>query len=423
MSFTRQSVISLVITGGYAVMALAISVLGARLMRLEEFGLYSSVMGHLLILTAATSSLPQLMVREITSADHAGDAGALTGIIRWSVGWVLLSTLVIAGAALVPHLAGAGTAAWWAVFWIGLPVLAAMGLVNALGAALRALDRPILSQIPGAVIRPVLQITALLAVASLVALTAQRAMLILLAAMTAATAVAAVLLAGRLRAVSGARPTYRHRVWGAALMTIGLMIACQRVNQHLGTVMLQYLGTLDQVAFYQPAVEALILLGLPPLAVGLILMPRFRRALLEEDRALQQALVRQAARLVWLCTTAGAVVLIAMGPSGLAAVFGAKFAAAYPGVAIVAAGQLAASTLGNPEVLLAQADRERLVARIMAAGVALNIALSAALIPAFGTEGAAAATAVSLLAIRVALHRACRRLLGLSSGIVDRANR
>ncbi len=417
MSFTRQSVISLVLAGGYAAMALAISILGARLMSLEQYGLYASVMGHILILTALTSALPQLIVREITTADHWEDRGAITGMINWSIGWVLASTLGIAVIAFALRVVLEGHETWWRVFWAGLFVLAAMGMLNALGAVLRALERPILSQLPGSVLRPVLQIALLPTVAAITVLTAERAMVVLLVATFAATATAAVLAARELNNQPDAPIVYRHRIWALAVVTIGVMIVCQRINQHLGTVMLQYLGTFDQVALYQPAVEALILTGLPALAVSLILMPRFRRALLSNDQAEQSALARHAARLVMAMSAVTSAVLIGMGSSGLAAFFGPDFAAAYPGVAIVAGGQLVAALFGSPDVLLAQANREALVARIMGLGVVANFLVTAALIPPLGATGAAAATASALILIRVLLWRACRRELGFSSSV------
>lgn len=418
MSFTRQSLISLILAAGYAGMALSISILGARLMSLEQYGLYASVMGHILILTAVSSALPQLIVREITTADHWQDRGVITGMINWSIGWVIATTLVITAIALAIRGLLDGDDTWWRVFWAGLFVLAAMGVLNVLGAVLRALDRPILSQLPGSVLRPVLQIVLLSTVAAITVLTAERAMVLLLVATFAAMAVSAVLAARELRDQPEAPMVYRHRAWVLAVITIGMMIVCQRVNQHLGTVMLQYLGTLDQVALYQPAVEALVLIGLPALAVSLILMPRFRRALLSQDRAEQAALARQAARLVMGFSAVAAVVLIGIGPSGLAAIFGPDFATAYPGVAIMAGGQLVAALFGSPDVLLAQANREALVAKIMGIGVFLNIIATGILIPPMGAMGAALATASSLILIRVLLWRACRRELGFSSGVI-----
>ncbi|MEM7178277.1 MAG: polysaccharide biosynthesis C-terminal domain-containing protein, partial [Pseudomonadota bacterium] len=124
------------------------------------------------------------------------------------------------------------------------------------------------------------------------------------------------------------------------------------------------------------------------------------------------------ARLVLAISAMASGALIGIGPSGLAAIFGPEFSAAYPGVAIVAAGQLVASLFGSPEVLMAQANREALVARIMGLGVVANIVATALLIPPMGAMGAAVATASALILIRVLLWRACRRELGFSSAVI-----
>lgn len=421
MSFTRQSVISIALAGGYAVMALLISVLSARLMTLDQYGLYASVMGHVLILTALTSGLPQLLVREITSADHAGADDVLRGLIRWSLGWVALSSVLVAIGAAILRLVFPGQPDWWAVFWPGIGVLAGFGVLNVVGAILRALERPIISQLPGSLVRPVLQIAALTLLAGIATITADIAIRILLGATAIAVLAAGILLKARLKGRPVAPSVYLGRAWNLALVTIGMMIVCQRANQHLGTVLLQYLGSVDKVALYQPAVEALVLTGLPALAVTLILMPRLRRALIDGDTRLQQQLVTRSSRLIFACSVLIAVGLLALGPSGLAAIFGATFSEAYPPLAIIAGGQILASAFGNPEVVLAQAHRERLVASIMGTGVACNLMLSVALIPSHGPVGAAIATAAALLGIRIALALACRRALGIAPDVLGKA--
>ncbi|MEM6934496.1 MAG: lipopolysaccharide biosynthesis protein, partial [Pseudomonadota bacterium] len=270
-------------------------------------------------------------------------------------------------------------------------------------------------QIPGSVLRPVLQIAGIVAVASLTTLTAERAILILLVASLLSVGVAVGLLRRRLTIPARTRPVFRGRIWARSLVLLSVMLLCQRIYQHLGTVALQYLGTPEEVALYQPAVEALILTTLPAVALTTILMPRMRAALVDGDRQLQQRLITNSGRLIALCTAGISTLLLALGPTGLALIFGPDFAAAYPAVAIIAVTQVLASLLGLPNVILAQADRERLVAWVMSGGVLLSILASLALIPSFGPLGAALATGITLIGVRFVLSWICRRHLGLET--------
>ncbi|MEM7239311.1 MAG: polysaccharide biosynthesis C-terminal domain-containing protein, partial [Pseudomonadota bacterium] len=285
------------------------------------------------------------------------------------------------------------------------------------------LDRPVLGQIPASTLRPALQIIGIVALVSLMTLTAERAILILLAATGLSVVAAFWMLRRRLRGTRAAVPSYQSRVWFIALATISVTILCQRINQHLGTVLLQYLSNAEAVALYQPAVEALILTSLPGLAVTAILMPRLRTALVGGDHALQQRLITRSGRLIAVCTLAVSAFLLLLGPGGLALIFGAEFGAAYPAVAVIAVTQALAAFLGLPNVVLAQAHRERRVAVTMTGGVVANIAASLMVIPMFGPLGAAVATGLTLLVVRAVLSRACRRDLGLETRITFRVEK
>ncbi|MEM9044186.1 MAG: polysaccharide biosynthesis C-terminal domain-containing protein [Pseudomonadota bacterium] len=423
MSFTGQSFASLAITAFYAIIALAISVLSARLMPLAEYGLYASVMGHVLILTALTSGMPGYLVREVTTADHEGETGVLAGLIRRSVHLILVATILVAVSAWLIWLSGNGDPRWWEGFAIGVGIFTAFGLINALGAILRGLGLPVIGQIPASIVRPVLQLVVLVGITSFVPLNGNLALIILLCASLAALLVASNMLRNVLAGRAQAGPIYRDRVWLIGMATFGLATGFQRINQHLATVTLQQIGTVEQVGLFQPAVEALLVMGLPTLAIMAILMPHLRKAFLDKDQAIQQSLLDRAHRITFFCAVFLAGLFWLLGGAGIAAIFGPAFSAAFPAIAIIALGQVAAAALGNPLAVLIQTDQERTAAKVLIGVAALNLVLLIILIPGLGIEGAAIATSLSIIAGRLVMALHCNRALGLRTWLWPLAHR
>jgi O-antigen/teichoic acid export membrane protein len=68
-------------------------------------------------------------------------------------------------------------------------------------------------------------------------------------------------------------------------------------------------------------------------------------------------------------------------------------------------------------MLLVMTGQPRQAAKWLAASALVNVGLNLALIPSFGVEGAAFATAISIVFWNVALVREIRKRLGVSIGL------
>jgi O-antigen/teichoic acid export membrane protein len=77
--------------------------------------------------------------------------------------------------------------------------------------------------------------------------------------------------------------------------------------------------------------------------------------------------------------------------------FGDDFVVAYPILVILIVGQLANAMTGPVALLLNMTGHQTDAARILGAGVILNVTLNALLIPAYGPTGAALAGTVTMV--------------------------
>jgi O-antigen/teichoic acid export membrane protein len=83
-------------------------------------------------------------------------------------------------------------------------------------------------------------------------------------------------------------------------------------------------------------------------------------------------------------------------------------------MAILLAGILAKALVGPAETLLMMAGKQNICVALYAGALTANVTLNILLIPHFGIEGAAIATASAMGVEAVLLHLAVRRTLGIA---------
>ncbi len=169
----------------------------------------------------------------------------------------------------------------------------------------------------------------------------------------------------------------------------------------------------DQVAIYYAAAKTIALVQFVYFSVKAAAAPRFSAIMAEDDRTALAVFAGQAARWAfWPALLVGLSVL-ALGDF-LLSLFGPSFTDGYPLMLILFSGILAKASVGPAEVLLNMTGRQSLCVALYAAFLACNIALNITLIPYFGLQGAAAATALSMMIEAMSLHVAVRRTLGIT---------
>jgi O-antigen/teichoic acid export membrane protein len=134
-------------------------------------------------------------------------------------------------------------------------------------------------------------------------------------------------------------------------------------------------------------------------------------------RAALQAAVSGAARVVMAISGVAFLVLVLAGRQ-LLQLFGSEFTDGYPAMILLAGGTLFMMALGPVEPLLMMTGHERSAALSGGFATLANLALNVTLVPAFGLEGAAAATAMSGVAWVVVLNRRVVRHLGIHPGVL-----
>jgi O-antigen/teichoic acid export membrane protein len=168
----------------------------------------------------------------------------------------------------------------------------------------------------------------------------------------------------------------------------------------------------DQVAIYFAAAKTIALVQFVYFSVKAAAAPRFSAIIARNDRQELAAFAGQAARWAFWPALAVGLSVLAAG-NLLLSLFGPAFGQGYPLMIILFAGILAKASVGPGEILLNMAGHQRLCVILYAVILSANIALNMLLIPHFGLEGAAMATAAAMMIEAALLHIAVRHRLGI----------
>jgi O-antigen/teichoic acid export membrane protein len=401
--------------------ALLLSVMLARGLGPVQFGEYAFVTTLIYVLSLPIGhALMQLVTRETALAVHIGDGARLAGLMRWGrqrVGVFTAAVVVLISIVALPR------ATWdpadrWTLLVFAAPALPFIGAIALRAGVLAGLKRVVAAQIAELLVRPVTQLT--LVSVALVAGMLNGSVAAIAYTLAAIAGFAMVTLLGRQtrQALPGgaALPKTDSR-WSHAWLPFVLLSAAGALNAQLGVLMLGWLASSDQVGAMQIAEQGSRLVALSLTIVNMVIGPYVVRAWQNDDLDQLQALSRRSARLALLASLPVALPLVLLAGPIVRLTFGADYVAlaAVP-LVILAGAQLVNVAFGSVGLLLTMSGHEHDALFGLAAGLVLNAVAAALLIPPYGATGAAAASALGLVAWNMLLAIRVYRRIRLRPG-------
>ncbi|MHC5117714.1 MAG: oligosaccharide flippase family protein [Planctomycetota bacterium] len=191
-----------------------------------------------------------------------------------------------------------------------------------------------------------------------------------------------------------------------------------QVNFQLGTLILAFFATQEQIGIFAVASQVTARAMLVPDALATVLMPR-----VAGDQTGKRELVAQCARLVWLVCGVLLVVLAVFARPIVTVVFSPKFIDAAVLIQILAVGTLVrcGSKIFVPYLL--GIDRPGVASMSVLVGMITNVALLWWLLPRMGLPGAAVAMSIGYGVSSAILTQGFRRSSGLSFMQIHRYNK
>ena len=401
------------------------TILVARLLQPDRFGDFAFVMSLVTIVSVPpTIGLRQVLAREAAYATAHGDQARLSALWLWALRWSGGITVLLACLLALWALTTQGRSDLRLPLLAGALVLLLLPMPQLFAGVVQGLGRVATSLLPEALVRP----GVLLTLIGLIWATSGQvppAVTTLLLAVALAVALEAVVGAILFRRATGLRPFWaRDRATdlprGAlalSALSFGAIASVHLINNNLDVVMLGLLTGERETGLYRAAtvLSELVAFGLG--VVNFVILPRIAGLHARADREGLQKLVTTSARIIAVMAALGLAVLLLAGGPILSGLFGAEFAQARGALIILAFGQLANALFGPVALVLNMTGHERLTLVGVSIAVVLNAVLNLALIPRYGIEGAAIASASALILWNVVLALLLKRQVGYDSTI------
>lgn len=401
-------------------LAFVISLILARLLGAAGYGIYVYVttwVGLLAVLTVM--GLDKLLVRNIAAYHSQSAWGLMRGLIRRSNQGVLVASLVlmILAAWIGWIFAESSESIMLQAFWLALILLPFYSLTRLSQSAMQGLHRVVIGQVPEMLIQPVLFLF-LIAGAYLLLnkrFSAQWIIVLNILASAVAFGVLAYLLRKALPPeMLSIVPTYEIRLWVRNALPLLLINSMFVINSRTDIIMLGAMKGTELTGIYAVANRGAELITFALTAINVALAPTVAKLYAEGDMRKLQRVVTTTARAIFLFSLPIALILILFGDLFLK-LFGQAFVRGETALAIMCVGQLINAVAGSVGLVLIMTGHERDTAKGIGISAVLNVILNVILIPRWGMEGAAIATASSLITWNFLLAAWAYKRLGIHS--------
>lgn len=396
----KQAMSAVLIQVSNVVVALAASILLARLLGAEGLGVYAFCMGIIQVLVIPASlGLQQLFVREIATDLAEENWGRIRGLLwRGNQGVFVCSMTLSSVLVMWALLSEAGSVYRGGLF--GAAVLLpffAMGKVNS--AALRGLGSLKFSQLSEMTLRPLLFLILMFICmfagepfgsSSAVALQAISGVIVCL--------IVFVVLINKIpSSVKLAKPVYEEKIWFKVSFFFFLLSGLSALNSRLPVLFLGALDLNNETGFFQVAYRSSEVIAFGLIAVSYIVAPELAKLYSQNEKLKLAELILNSSKYMNFYAVLSGVCFLVFAEKIILLVFGLGFGDAVLPFRILCVAQMLNSLFGYSGLILNMIGSEVLTIWCILAGFMFNVLLSILLIPDFGSVGAALASACGLV--------------------------
>lgn len=369
----------------------------------------------------AGMGFPTAVLRYVPQYQDESQWGLMRGVIRcsWWTAAGVGASLAILGGAVVSLLHSSGHLATPESIYLGLALTPLVAIMTIQRQLVRATDAMVLAYAPSYIGRHLLL---LLGVAVLFQLdgTVDSAAALWVAGAAIATVVlvqGATWLRKLPDTYREASPRYEVKHWLRVALPLLLVAGFNVILDQTDLFLLGVLRPSADVGVYNIALKSSVLVTFILTGVNAVAAPRIARVHHEASREKLQELVSTVAHLAFWPSLAVALGLAA-GAVPLLELFGSEFVRGRWALLILIGARLCNTGVGVVGYLMNLTGHQDQSSRVFGWSALLNVVLNLMLIPRFGIEGAAVASAATMILWNVWLARLVRRNLNVDSSVL-----
>jgi O-antigen/teichoic acid export membrane protein len=378
------------------------TILLARLLGTSNFGVYAYAMNWVSLLSIPASlGLNWLLVREVATHQAKSAWELMQGILMWSSQLVLIASISVAlvAAGIGWYLNNNGIETVSLPFFVSLVALPILALRSQRIAVMQGLHKVVLGQLPEFLIEPILflGLIGILSWKLRASLDASWVMGAYILTISVTFIVGALLLSKSLPSeIRHVKPRYNIKQWIHSALPFMLMGGLQTINSRADITMLGAIKGPDAVAVFVAIDKGVTIIVFILGAVGTVLAPTIASVYAMGNMERLQKIVTKSARLILWISLPITFLFIFFGKRFLL-FFGLDYIQGYNGLIILCIAQLFNAAAGSVGVLLSMTGHEKYIAINTGINAILNITLNAIFIPLWGINGAAIASATTLI--------------------------
>ena len=404
---------------GALLLGVLTTVLLGRAMGATGYGIYAFAYSVVMVLTIPVQAgVPTLVMRESARLGADANYGLIFALWKWSGRLVVACALiaVVLGVLIALTL----DPMYRSTLLVSTALIPLLALSAVRSAALKGLHHVILGQLPDIIIRPLL-LFAGVAIFYLLGrvVSPELTMTVHVLGGLGAFLVGALLLKKHADVVlsAGVVDTSRSKraEWRQSILPLSGVNALQVVNANVGIVALGILASASEVGLFKVAATVGGVLMFGRTAVISIVQPRMAVAHQKKDHSELQRLAGMVSLASFATTLVVLLGLLAIGQRALPFAFGQDFAAAWPVLLLIGAGQLVNSFFASVGSCLTMARREKLLLRSLVLVSTLSIPVYFILSSQYGALGASLAMALHTSALHILYWRIARDALGVDA--------
>ncbi len=399
-------------------LSFVLSIFLTRMLGSEAYGLYAYVLGWISVLGIPAALVSnRLLTREVARYQTLNSWHLLAGLRRWAgrVNWIASLAVAAGTAAVLWFWGNSFSPELRTVFWIALWLVPIQAVLRVNQGIIQGLNRVVAGHYPDLLVQPLAFLLLLVGAALLTAgwLDAGRAMMFHISSAALGLVVSAWLLARYFpREGKAVAPRTESRVWWGSSASLLFISAMFIINSRTDILMLGWMKGAVEVGIYSVANRGgeLVAFILAPATVAL--GPTIAALFAENDRKQLQKIMAVSSQVLFLLTLPVALIFIFFGRYFLL-IFGVEFTPGAAALAILSGAQLVSVMLGPATTLLIMTTHDRFAALGIVFSAILNVLLNLFFIPRWGVEGAALATATSLVLRNLLIVLIAYRVLGI----------
>lgn len=390
----------------------------ARILGIGQYGIYVFALSWINVLLFVTVlGWDKTILRFIPVYFNDREYGKSNGLLRRSLLVVSASgTLVCVAMLAYLQLLGKGMdSAQTHTMMIAALLLPVLALSQLRQAGLNAVKQVFRSELTDTFIRPAIIIAAVLtiAIARAEPMQAHEAMWIQLTAAIVAFFIGARWLFNAIPpVVRHAAPTYDWRTWFGMAIPMLLVAGIQTFLKQTDVIMLGILQDTTAAGIYSVMVRLSDLAMFGLLAANAMAAPMIAELYASGKRAELERVVQLAVRGSLAFMVLASIGLVLFGKA-IVSLYGEGFESGLVALYILLAGQIINASTGPVGFVVSMTGHQNKLALVQAVCAVLNIVLNALLIPRYGMQGAAIATATAMVCWKIWLLIFIRRAIGI----------